>query len=46
MENINLSTTDDRHTVTILSAIPALPSVIIGTSPSIGIGNHQYQSSA
>jgi len=29
MENINLSTTDDRHTTTILSAIP-VPPVIIG----------------
>jgi len=29
MENINLSTTGDRHTTTILSAIP-VPLVIIG----------------
>jgi len=46
MGNINLSTTTDRHTITTLSTIPAPPFVIIGKSPFIAIGNHQYQSSA
>jgi hypothetical protein len=46
MENINLSTIGDRHTVTILLTILAPSSAIIGKSPSIGIGNHQYRSSA
>jgi len=34
MENINLSSTGDRHTTTILSAIPA-PPVIIGNGQTI-----------
>jgi len=40
MENINPSTIGDRHTTTILSAIPAHPllSSAIGKPPSIGIG--------
>jgi hypothetical protein len=46
MENNNLSTVSDRHTVTILLTITAPPSAIIGKSPSIGIGNHQYRSLA
>jgi hypothetical protein len=46
MENINLSTTTDRHTITTLSTIPAPPFVIIGKSSFIAIDNHQYQSSA
>jgi len=46
MENINLSTTADWHTTTILLTIPTPPFVIIGKSPFIAIGNHQYRSSA
>jgi hypothetical protein len=46
MENINLSTIGDRHTVTVLLTIPAPSSAITGKSPSIGIGDHQYQPSA
>jgi len=46
MENINQSTIGDQHTVTILLTIPAPSSAIIGKSPSLGIGNHQYRSSA
>jgi len=46
MENINLSTTTDRHTITIRSTIPAPAFVIIGESPFIVIGNHQHELSA
>jgi hypothetical protein len=56
MENINLSTTGDRHTTNILSAIPA-PVVIISNRqttfhwhrqpPLSAIGiNHQHRPSA
>jgi hypothetical protein len=46
MENINLSTPGDQRTVIIFSTIPTPSSAIIGKSPSIGIGNHQYRPSA
>jgi hypothetical protein len=46
MENINLSTIGDRHTVTTLLTLPAPSSAIIDKSPSIGIGNHQHRPSA
>jgi len=46
MENNNLSTLGDRHTVIIFPTIPMSSSTIIGISSSIGIGNHQYQPSA
>jgi hypothetical protein len=46
MENINLSTTTDRHTITIRSTLPAPPFVFIGKSPFVAIGNYQHQSSA
>jgi hypothetical protein len=46
MENVNLSTKTDRHTITIRSTIPTPPFESIGKSPCIGIGNHLHQSSA
>ena len=46
MENINLSTRTDRHTITIWSTIPAPPFVSIGKSPFVAISNYQHQSSA
>jgi len=46
MENINLSTLGDRHTIIIFPTITAPSSAIIGKSPSIGIDNRQHQPSA
>jgi len=46
MENINLSILGGRRTVIIFLASLTLSSAIIGKSPSIGIGNHQYRPSA
>ena len=46
MENINLSTTTDRHTITIWSTIPVPPFVSIGKLPLVAIGNYQHQSPA
>jgi hypothetical protein len=46
MENINLSILGGRRTVIFFSASPTPSSAIIGKSPSIGIGNHQYRPSA
>jgi len=43
MENINLSSTTDRNTITTRSTIPTSLFVTIGELP---IGNYQHQSSA
>jgi len=42
MENINLSTTTDQHTIIIWSSIPMPPFVPIGKSSSVAINNHQH----
>jgi len=46
MENINLSTLGDRHTIIIFLTILTPSSTTIGILSSIGIGNYQHQPSA